>query len=300
MPLFCTRGYNIIRRHFAVSATPFLQCGWPKSDAENIRNEPIYPFVFNKYLENEPIFAKARELIFYGATHPGLHRPNNEDAFLIEPELRAAILADGMGGEKCGEVGSAITVETIAEYLRLPESALSAEEIAREAIRAANRRVRDTAQERLECNGMGSTVVLAIWRLPRISIANVGDSRGYLYRAGELRQLTYDQTYANELRTQLGFSEERIRNMPNRNVLTMAVGVYDQVLIRMHTETLEAGDQVLLCSDGLYGPVRPTTMAEILSEQRDAQWKVERLIECANEAGGPDNVTVVLLEYPHG
>jgi protein phosphatase len=240
------------------------------------------------------------ELISYGATHPGHHRPNNEDTFLIARELRAAILADGMGGENCGEVGSAITVEAIADFLGSPDSDLSAEELAREAIRAANRRVRETARERAECDGMGSTVVLAIWRLPRISIANVGDSRGYLYRAGDLRQLTYDQNYANELRTQLGFTEERVRNLPNRNVLTMAVGVYDQVLIRMHTETLEAGDQVLLCSDGLYGPVRHETIAEILGEQRDAQWKVERLIECANEAGGPDNITAVLLEYPNG
>ena len=239
-------------------------------------------------------------MISHGATHPGRHRPNNEDTFLIEPELHAAILADGMGGENCGEVGSAITVETIAEYLRSPESTLSVEEIAREAIRAANRRVRETAAVRMECDGMGSTVVLALWRLPRISVANVGDSRAYLYRAGELRQLTYDQNYANELRTQLGFSEERIRNLPNRNVLTMAVGVYDQVLIRMHTETLEAGDQVMLCSDGLYGPVPHQTIAGILGEPACAQRKVERLIDCANEAGGPDNITVVLLEYPHG
>ncbi len=237
-------------------------------------------------------------MISYGATHPGRQRPNNEDAFLIAPELKTAILADGMGGMNCGEVGSAITVETIAEYLRSPEPSLSLEETAREAIRAANRRVRETARDRAECDGMGSTVVLALWRLPRISIANVGDSRGYVYRAGELRQVTYDQNYANELRTQLGFSEERIRNMPNRNVLTMAVGVYDQVLIRMHTETLEPGDQVLLCSDGLYGPVRHAAMAEILGEPRDAKWKVERLIDCANQAGGPDNVTAVLLEYP--
>src|SRR5215470_5108316 len=95
-------------------------------------------------------------MICFGSTHPGRHRPNNEDAFLIEPELQAAILADGMGGENCGEVGSAITVETVAEYLRSPESSLSAEELAREAIRAANRRVRETAHERMECDGMGS------------------------------------------------------------------------------------------------------------------------------------------------
>ena len=251
-------------------------------------------------LRNEPIFGRAPQVISYGSTHPGRRRPNNEDTFLIDSALEAAILADGMGGENCGEVGSAITVETIAEFLRSPESTLGEEELAREAIRAANRRVRETARERIECGGMGSTVVLALWRLPRISIANVGDSRAYLYRTGHLRQLTYDQNYANELRTQLGLSEERVRNLPNRNVLTMAVGVYDQVLIRMHSEILEAGDLVLLCSDGLYGPVPDQMIARILGERGDARSKVERLIDCANEAGGPDNITAVLLEYPSG
>src|SRR5262245_36503630 len=100
---------------------------------------------------------------WYGATDTGRRRSNNEDAFLVDPSLHAAILADGMGGENCGEVGSAITVETIADYLRKPEENLSIEELAKEAIREANRRVIETARNRQECDGMGSTVVLVIW-----------------------------------------------------------------------------------------------------------------------------------------
>src|SRR6516225_7180780 len=111
----------------------------------------------------------------FGATHPGRRRENNEDAFRIVEPLCAAILADGMGGQNCGEVGSEITIRATAEYLAKPEEGLSLEETAMEAIRAANRQVLEDARARTECDGMGSTVVLALWRLPEIVIANVGD-----------------------------------------------------------------------------------------------------------------------------
>jgi len=237
---------------------------------------------------------------FFGATDVGLTRSNNEDAWNVLSELNAAILADGMGGESCGEVGSAVTMETVAEYLRSPEAGLTLEETAKEAIRAANARVLETARHRKECDGMGSTVVLALWSGAELVLANVGDSRAYLYRAGELRQLTYDQNFANELRTRLGFSEDRLRSMPNRNVLTMAVGIFEEVLIRTHIQTLQPGDQVLLCSDGLYGPVEDETIAACLAAAGGLDETVRKLIAMANEAGGPDNVTVILLEYEDG
>jgi serine/threonine protein phosphatase PrpC len=237
---------------------------------------------------------------WFGATDTGRRRTNNEDAWQVEESLNAAILADGMGGENCGEVGSAVTVQAIADYLKNPEEGLTMEEIAKEAIRSANRRVLDTAGQRHECDGMGSTVVLVLWRLPEVVIANVGDSRAYLFRSRELTQLSYDQNFANELRHQLGLSEERVRTMPNRNVLTMAVGTYEHVLIRIHSLTLEPGDQLLLCSDGLHGPVDHGTISQILGEQSSLQEKVDRLIQCANLNGGPDNVTAVLLEWADG
>ena len=146
---------------------------------------------------------------------------------------------------------------------------------------------------------MGSTVVVALWQFPQIVLANVGDSRGYIFRGGKLRQLTYDQNFANELRTNLGLSEERVRTMPNRNVLTMAVGTNEQVLIRTHMEDLLPGDVILMCSDGLHGPVEDAVLASILAEPGSLQERVGRLIARANQNGGPDNVTAVLLEY-HG
>jgi protein phosphatase len=237
---------------------------------------------------------------WFGATDTGRRRTNNEDAWQVEESVNAAILADGMGGENCGEVGSAVTVQAITEYLKSPEDGLTMEELAKEAIRSANRRVLDTAGERHECDGMGSTVVLVLWRLPDVVIANVGDSRAYLFRAHELKQLSYDQNFANELRHQLGLSEERVRTMPNRNVLTMAVGTYEHVLIRINTLKMEPGDQILICSDGLHGPVDHDTISQILDETVSLQEKVERLIQCANLNGGPDNVTAVLLEWADG
>ena len=236
-------------------------------------------------------------MLAYGATHRGRKRENNEDTFHIEEPLSIAILADGMGGESCGEVGSAITVRAVREYMSAPEAGLSREEVVKEAIRAANRQVIEAAKVRTECDGMGSTIVMAVWDGPEVIIANVGDSRAYLFRGGELRQLSYDQNFANELRTRLGFSEERLRSMPNRHVLTMAVGPFEHVLVRTHTEHLEPGDRVLLCSDGLHGPVDHATIARLMGAYRRLSQSVEALIDCALENGGPDNVTAVLLEY---
>lgn len=237
------------------------------------------------------------QVAWWGATHPGRSRENNEDSWRVEDTLHAAILADGMGGANAGEVASALTIEGVAEYLRAPESGLSLEETAKEAIRSTNQKVVEAARARPERRGMGSTVVLALWRGADVVIANVGDSRAYLWRAGELKQLSYDQNFANEMRVGLGFSEERVRKMPNRNVLTMAIGTFDHVLIRTYAGRFEAGDRVLLCSDGLHGPVDDATIAEIVGGGATVREKVEALIDCANANGGPDNVTAILLEY---
>jgi protein phosphatase len=236
-------------------------------------------------------------MLAFGGTHPGRKRENNEDAFRIDDRLSAAILADGMGGEECGEVGSEITVRAVSEYLAAPEPGLNREEVVKEAIRSANRQVMAAAKARTECDGMGSTIVMASWNGPDVIIANVGDSRAYLYRGGDLRQLSYDQNFANELRTKLGFSEERLLAMPNRHVLTMAVGPFEHILVRTHIQRLEPGDRLLLCSDGLHGPVDHATMARLVGAYEGLADVVEALIACALDNGGPDNITAVLLEY---
>jgi protein phosphatase len=232
----------------------------------------------------------------WGTTDPGLVRQNNEDNWSIDTGLRVAIVADGMGGALCGEVASAIAVETILEYLRCtplvePAHAIEA------AIKEANRRVIDRARTDENCNGMGSTVVTALWNLPRVHIANVGDSRAYLWRDGVLSQLSYDQTLVNELRMRFGLSEAEVSNFPHKNVLTMAVGSTPDLTVRMRELELAPGDMVLLCSDGLTGPVTEPAIAATLSRDAPLQYQVEQLITQAKAAGGPDNVTAVLLRY---
>ena len=232
----------------------------------------------------------------WGTSDPGLVRQNNEDSWSLDTALRVAIVADGMGGASSGEIASAMAVETVLEYLRntpLLEPAPAIEA----AIKEANRRVLEKARSDEGCSGMGSTIVLAFWDLPRLLIANVGDSRAYLWRDGTLTQLSYDQTLVNELRLRFGLSEEEVRNFPHKNVLTMAVGTTPEVTIRIHEEELAPGDVILLCSDGLSGPVAEEAMAATLSRDAPLQYQVEQLITQAKAGGGPDNVTVVLLRY---
>ena len=234
---------------------------------------------------------------YYGMTDPGLVRQNNEDNFLVDAALSLALVADGMGGAACGEIASALTIETVTGYLRYPLEELPADQLIKEAFREANRRVLDRAVREEDCQGMGSTVVAAFWHLPQIVVANVGDSRAYLWRDGALAQLSYDQTLANELRTTLGLTEEQIHSYTTRNVLTMAIGASENILVNTRQETLRPGDRILLCSDGLYGSIGDQAVAQILREAAPLRPTVEKLVEAAKSAGGEDNITAVLLEY---
>jgi serine/threonine protein phosphatase PrpC len=233
----------------------------------------------------------------WGATDPGLVRQNNEDSWTIDPQLRVAIVADGMGGASCGEIASSMTVQIVVERLRNSLLDVLEDQAIEDAIREANRCVLDRAHREEACAGMGSTVVVAFWDLPRLLIANVGDSRAYLWRDGALRQLSYDQTLVNELRVRFGLSEQEVSNFPHKNVLTMAVGTTPDLTVRRHAEMLEPGDVVLLCSDGLSGPVSEAAIAATLSRDSALQAQVQQLINQAKAAGGPDNVTAVLLRY---
>ncbi len=233
----------------------------------------------------------------WGASDPGLVRRNNEDCWSIDPALRVAIIADGMGGAACGEIASAVAVEAVLDHLRRHGDQAAPAESIEQAIREANRRVLNRATREEACAGMGSTLVVAFWDLPRLIVANVGDSRAYLWRDGALTQLSYDQTLANELRARFGLSEEDVSNFPHRHVLTMAVGASSELAIRTREAALAPGDEVLLCSDGLSGPVAETAIAGTLSRDAPLPFQVEQLISQAKAAGAPDNVTVVLLRW---
>ena len=231
-----------------------------------------------------------------GRTDVGLVRTNNEDRFLIAEELGLALVADGMGGAACGEVAAQMTAECVAEMLRVPsaDGSVSAMET---AIAEANRRVWLHARNTHECNGMGTTIVAACWRGSRLSIANVGDSRAYLLRHGELTQLSYDQSLVNELRHNLGLTDEQIKRYANRNVLTQAIGTSENVAIRTNEIDFVPGDVVLLCSDGLHGIVDDAAILEILMQPVVMDLQITHLIDAAKRAGANDNVTIAIIRH---
>ena len=231
----------------------------------------------------------------FGLTDVGSSRTSNEDAFALEPDLGLFIVADGMGGAQAGERAAAIAIETIVDGVRCSAPARSAEVLS-EAIRQANHNILNEAAENPDYQGMGTTVVAVLVEPPAAHIASVGDSRLYLWRSGHLQKITSDQTWVNEVGRSLGLSEEQIHNHPFRNVLTMAVGARERVEIHSHELALEAGDILLLCSDGLHGPLVDEDVAAALAPARPLPETAADLIARALDNGGPDNVTVVLLQ----
>ena len=231
-----------------------------------------------------------------GRTDVGLVRTNNEDRFLIAEDLGLALVADGMGGAACGEVAAQMTADCVAEMLRVPSEA-GAVAALEAAITEANRRVWLHARNTHECNGMGTTIVAACWRGARLAIANVGDSRAYLLRHGELTQLSYDQSLVNELRHNLGLTDEQIKRYANRNVLTQAIGTSENVAIRTTEIDFVPGDVVLLCSDGLHGIVADEAILEILLQPVVMDLQITHLIDAAKRAGANDNVTITIIRH---
>jgi len=233
----------------------------------------------------------------FAATDVGLVRGGNEDSCFHGTTVVA--VADGLGGHQAGEVASATALSPVAA---LDGRVLQTAEEARKALVAAvlegNRAVLDKAMTDPDYWGMGTTMTAgAIAGQRWLQLAHVGDSRAYLLRAGEgLRQLTRDQTVVGELVRQGRLTPEEAAQHPERSILTRAVGLDPDLEVETPPPLeLEPGDQVLLCSDGLTDPVGDARIAEILRAHDDGQAACQALIDAANSAGGPDNITVVLL-----
>lgn len=235
---------------------------------------------------------KSLMLEAFGVSDPGNVRPNNEDCYLVAPDKGLYVVADGMGGAQGGEHASKLAVQTLDELIGPGVS--DAESLAR-AFREANSRVMTAANNDANLEGMGTTLVAALEAGPEILIASVGDSRAYLYHGDELQAITEDQTWVNEVGRRLGIDESSLRTHPMRHVLTMAIGVSPD--LRVHTYAVKArpGTQVLLSSDGLHGVVDGNIIASALEGNGSLEAKCRRLIDAAKKAGGPDNITVVLL-----
>ena len=230
----------------------------------------------------------------------GLARTNNEDYCHLEPGLGFYVLADGMGGARAGERASQLAVDTVTEVLRAaPERT---PETLRGAFEEANRRVRDAARSDPSLEGMGTTLVVALETGPDLAIASVGDSRAYLFDGEQLRTITQDQTWVSEVGRPLGIPEEALRRHPMRHILTMAIGAATEVTVNSYQVGIEPGSVVLLSSDGLHDVVEPGELERILRAANGAPLHEScgRLIEAARNAGGPDNITAVLLRKRDG
>jgi PPM family protein phosphatase len=230
----------------------------------------------------------------FGLSDPGCVRQNNEDCYLISPKDHVYIVADGMGGAQAGEHASKLAVETVAAVIQnapLPDA-----ETLFQAFREANLRVMQAAASDPELEGMGTTLVAALESGPELLIASVGDSRAYVFDAGELITVTEDQTWVNEVGRRLGIDEAALKTHPMRHVLTMAIGVSPELRVHSYTVRPRPGELILISSDGLHGVVEQRVIADSLSGNGSLQAKCERLIDAAKQAGGPDNITVVLLQ----
>jgi PPM family protein phosphatase len=222
-------------------------------------------------------------------TDAGRQRHANEDSYYARAPVYA--VADGMGGAQAGEVASRIAAEAFDE--RTGEGTPE-QQLARVATEA-NRRIFELAQEDSSRSGMGTTLTGLLVDGDEVAIVHVGDSRAYLFRDGELRQLTRDHSLVEELRRQGRLTPEEAEEHPQRSIITRALGPEREVELDVHTHRARSGDLYLICSDGLTSMVRESRLREILAGSESLKNAVDALVGEANEMGGRDNITVVLF-----
>ena len=225
----------------------------------------------------------------------GQVRPANEDSFLVRSPL--FVVADGMGGANAGEVASRAAVETFAAGLPAGED--PGPRLA-EAVRAANRRINQESEADTSRRGMGTTVTAALIGDSSVTVAHVGDSRAYLIREGEVSQLTRDHTLVDELVRQGSLTEAEAAVHPQRSIITRALGPEPSVEVDVETHSLDAGDVLLLCSDGLTGMVGDADLLAIVERSNSLAAAAKELVDAANAAGGKDNITVLLARVGNG
>ena len=238
----------------------------------------------------------------------GQKRPHNEDSAVTDSVLGLAVVADGMGGYKAGEVASAIAAQLILNEVRagiagpVPNAAVGdsglsrATMVIRDAVSKANAEVFRTAQEVPQCQGMGTTVVVVFYHGNKVSIAHVGDSRVYRLRGNEFKQITRDHSLIQELIDRGFFTPEEAAENTPKNLVTRALGIEQTVEVDVQEQDLEAGEIYLLCSDGLNDMVDDEEIHLTLSKySANLVQAATELVRLANEKGGKDNVSVVLI-----
>jgi protein phosphatase len=242
------------------------------------------------------------------AVDTGRARSNNEDSVAIDEAATLAVLADGMGGYNAGEVASQMATGFIAaelgRWLREAHHQASDADVRRAmdiCVDNANRAIFDAANANPQYAGMGTTLVVAVFRDTRLIVGHVGDSRAYRLRAGRLQRITRDHSLLQEQIDAGLITPEQAAVSSNRNLVTRAVGVDDSVLLEMHPHEVMSGDLYLLCSDGLSDMLDDATIGRLLAACGDSlEEGCRSLIAAANDAGGRDNISVILVRVSGG
>ena len=229
----------------------------------------------------------------FGLSDVGLVRSGNEDCYAVVPGLGFFAVADGVGGHAAGEVAARMAIDAVQAVLMDPTRAAPGLHRLAGGVEYANARVYAAAQERGR-TGMGTTFTGLLLEDGRASLAHVGDSRAYLFRGRRLVQLTEDHTLVAAYIQAGVMTREDAAESPIRNIITRAVGTHETVEVDTRQLAVEPGDTFLLCTDGLHGVVGDEDMTSVLLREPDLTRAAAELVQRANDAGGPDNVTVVL------
>jgi protein phosphatase len=246
---------------------------------------------------------------FYGKTDTGRVRKNNEDAISYDENIALAVLADGMGGHRGGEIASAITVSTVLEIVtgnikKLKKNDVNKSSIYNaesqlilEALSLANKNVYDSSEANEQYRGMGTTVVVVLFYNNRFTVAHVGDSRLYRLRDGKLKQLTRDHSLVQELIDQGIYTPEQARNSSNKNRVTRAIGIDSKVNIDIQEDVAMVNDIYLLCSDGVTDMIEDHLISSaIIENSQNLEEAAEEIIRLANKHGGKDNISALLAK----
>jgi len=245
--------------------------------------------------------------IVFGMTDVGRRRENNQDQFVVDDDHGFFAIADGMGGHAAGEVASHIAIEALSEAMRTnsgEDDGRDPQEASQRLVHAVvegNRRICESVLARGEWRGMGTTIVALLTLGDRAVIGHVGDSRAYLLRDGQLRRLTADHSWVGE-QVRLGLlTDEEAQQHPMRNIVTRAMGNRLELDVELNEATVEPGDVFLLCSDGLNSMMTDDVIREALQSHKDSPRDAcEALVNLANERGGDDNITVIVMTAPSG
>jgi serine/threonine protein phosphatase PrpC len=256
-----------------------------------------------------PGSAKTLPLTACGYSHAGRQREENEDAFGSFVDARLFIVADGMGGHNAGEIASVMAVDALETFFRSyhadprqpwphavdTELSLGAN-LLRVGIKVANDRIRAAAKQDRAKNRMGTTIIALAVGDAQLTIAHAGDSRAYRLRGTEIKRLTRDHSIVEEMLTaRPEMTDAEVAAFAHRNVVTRSLGSKEELEPTVLVEPLEPGDLFLVCSDGLWGSVPDDKMKGIVGSTSDIEAACQLLIDAANEAGGPDNITALLV-----